>query len=113
MDCIFCKIIAGEIPGDFVYRDERVVAFRDINPEAPVHLLLVPVEHIASLNDLTEKDTPLMGHIIEVACKLAKEQGVDEKGYRLVINCGPEGGQQVPHIHLHLLGGKRLPMGLG
>jgi histidine triad (HIT) family protein len=95
MDCIFCKIIAGQIPSDVVYTDDRVIAFRDINPMAPVHLLIVPREHITSLNDVIEHQIPLMGHMVLVAKQLAKQQEIAIKGYRVVINCGPQGGQEV------------------
>ena len=113
MDCIFCKIVAGEIPADTLYQDEEVIAFRDINPQAPVHLLIIPREHVASLADLTESQSTLMGHMVDVANQLAKKEGVSEKGYRLVINCGEQGGQLVPHLHLHLLGGRQLAGALG
>jgi histidine triad (HIT) family protein len=107
-NCIFCKIIAGEIPGDFVYRDEQVFAFRDINPLAPTHILIVPVQHIASVNDLETKDGPLIAHLYTVAKQLAVEMGIDQSGYRLIINTGPDSGQVVFHLHLHLLGGKSM-----
>ena len=104
-DCIFCKIIAGEIPGEFVYRDDQVLAFRDINPIAPTHILIVPVKHIASVNDLNAKDGPLIAHLFRVAKQLAVEMGIDKSGYRLMINTGPNAGQVVFHLHLHLMGG--------
>jgi len=108
MDCIFCKIIGGEIPSEFVYQDEELVAFRDISPLAPVHILIVPKKHIGALTDLTEADIPLMGQMVKVANQLAKSEGVAESGYRLAINCGKHGRQFVPHLHMHLLGGKKL-----
>ena len=108
MDCIFCRIISGEIPSDILYQDEQVIAFRDINPKAPVHLLLVPREHIESLAVLSEDEASIMGHLVAVANRLAREAGISEKGYRLVVNSGPEGGQEVPHLHLHLLGGRQM-----
>jgi histidine triad (HIT) family protein len=108
MDCIFCKIIAGQIPSDVVYTDDKVIAFKDINPQAPVHLLLIPREHIATLNDITEQQTMLIGHMLQVARQLAKQNGITAKGYRVVINCGPHGGQVVQHLHMHLLGGREL-----
>jgi len=108
MDCIFCQIIAGKIPSEILYRDEEVIVFRDINPVAPVHLLIVPKKHILSLAHLSQADLPLVEHMINVANQLAREEGVSENGYRLVINCGREAGQEVPHLHLHLLGGQRL-----
>ncbi len=105
-DCIFCKIIAKEIPGDILFEDERVVAFRDIQPAAPTHILIVPTKHIPSMNEATAEDESLLGYMHLVAQKLAKEEGVDESGYRLTINTGPDGGQVVYHIHLHLMGGR-------
>jgi histidine triad (HIT) family protein len=113
MDCIFCKIVAGQIPSDVVFTDDRVIAFRDISPMAPVHLLIIPREHIASLNDITEQQTVLIGHMAQVAKQLAKQQGIATKGYRVVINCGPQGGQVMQHLHMHLLGGRELSGGLG
>ena len=108
MDCIFCRIISGDIPSDILYQDEQVVAFRDINPKAPVHLLLVPRKHIESVAELSEDEASIMGHLVTVANRLAREAGISEKGYRLVVNSGPEGGQEVPHLHLHLLGGRQM-----
>jgi histidine triad (HIT) family protein len=108
MDCIFCKIVAGEIPSDSVYQDEEIIAFRDINPQAPVHIVIIPRKHIASLSDLSQSDSALVGRLVAIANKLAKEEGIADKGYRLVINCGKEGGQLVPHLHMHLVGGRRL-----
>ena len=112
-DCIFCKIITGEIPGEIVYQDEQATAFRDINPAAPTHILIIPQEHIASINDITPDDEGLVGHLFSVARQLAEQEGIQESGYRLIINTGPDAGQAVFHIHLHLLGGKRMryPMG--
>jgi histidine triad (HIT) family protein len=108
MDCIFCRIINGEVKSDILHRDDQVVAFRDINPEAPVHLLVVPIRHIESLAELTEDDATVTGHMVMVANRLAAEQGLSGDGYRLVVNCGRHGGQLVPHLHLHLLGGRKL-----
>ena len=108
MDCIFCRIISGEIQSDILYQDEQAVAFRDVNPKAPVHLLVVPRKHIESVAELTEDETPISGHLVAVANRLAREAGISEKGYRLVVNCGPDGGQLVPHLHLHLLGGRQM-----
>jgi histidine triad (HIT) family protein len=108
MDCIFCQIASGKIPGDIVYQDKEILAFRDINPKAPVHILIIPKKHIASLDQLSQSDTALVGRMVAVASRLAKDEGVAEKGYRLAINCGKEGGQLVPHLHLHLLGGRQL-----
>ena len=113
MDCIFCQIVAGKIPSDIVYQDEEVIAFRDIKPQAPVHLIIIPRRHIPSLAHLSEADSFLVGHMIATANQLAKGEGVAQSGYRLVINCGKEGGQLVPHLHLHLLGGRRLSDQLG
>ena len=113
MDCIFCQIIAGKIPSDIIYQDGEVVAFRDINPQAPTHLLIIPKKHIPSLTHLSEAELPLIGHMVNVANQLAKKEGIAEKGYRLAINCGEQGGQLVPHLHLHLLGGRRLSGQLG
>jgi histidine triad (HIT) family protein len=108
MDCIFCKIVAGEIPSDTVYQDKEIIAFRDIKPQAPVHIVIIPRKHIASLSQLSEADSALVGRMVAVANKLAKNEGIAERGYRVVINCGKEGGQLVPHLHLHLVGGRQL-----
>lgn len=108
MDCIFCKIANKEIPATIVYEDDFVLAFNDLNPVAPHHVLIIPKKHIASLNDLTQEEEVLMGKVILVASKLAKELGVDDAGYRIVSNCGKNGGQTVGHIHYHLLGGREL-----
>ena len=107
-DCLFCKIAAGEMDTDFVYHDDKVVVFEDINPQAPVHLLIVPKKHIPDLNSLEEKENELIGHIYQVAKKLASDNNIAESGYRLVSNCGDHGGQSVYHIHFHLLGGRQL-----
>ncbi len=112
-DCVFCKIVAGTIPSDAVYRDDRVLAFRDIHPAAPVHILIIPMEHITGVRDIDEAKAGLLGHMMMVANKLAKDNGVAERGYRLVINSGPEGGQVVPHLHMHLLGGRPLQERMG
>ena len=107
-DCIFCKIVAGEMPSNIIYQDEDVIAFPDINPAAPTHLLIVSRKHIPSVAQLAADELPLVGHMARVANQLAKENGIAESGYRLVINCGAEGGQAVPHLHMHLLGGRAL-----
>ena len=107
-DCLFCKIVAGEIPGDMVYEDDKVVAFKDINPKAEVHLLVIPREHIASLNELTPEHDALLAHMMRVIPQLAKSQGLDE-GFRTIINTGKGGGQIIFHLHMHLMGGKDLP----
>jgi histidine triad (HIT) family protein len=106
-DCLFCKIARKEIPADIVYEDDDVLAFRDIRPQAPVHVLVIPKRHIASLADLTQEDKDVMGHVTLVASRLARDLGVSE-GYRVVINCGKDAGQSVFHIHMHLLGGRSL-----
>jgi histidine triad (HIT) family protein len=113
MDCIFCQIASGKIPADIVYQDEEIIAFRDINPQAPRHLVIIPRKHIPSLEQLKENDSALVGRMVAVANKLAREEGVAQKGYRLAINCGTEGGQLVPHLHMHLLGGRKLSDTLG
>jgi histidine triad (HIT) family protein len=112
-DCIFCKIISGDIPSTKVYADETVTAFRDINPVAPTHILIIPNKHIASINDLTPADETVTGHMFTVAQQLAAEEGIAETGYRSIINTGPDGGQVVFHLHLHLIGGRKMqhPMG--
>jgi len=112
-ECIFCRIVAGEVPSDIVYQDEDFLAFRDISPQAPTHVLIIPKTHIASSAELTERQQGLVGRLIIIAKNLAEKEGVAERGYRLVINCGPEGGQLVPHLHLHLIGGRRLDDRLG
>ena len=111
--CLFCDIVAGKIPSDIVYQDEYFLAFRDINPQAPKHMLIIPKAHIASLRELAEEQQSFIGHLILLAKKLAQEEGIEKSGYRLAINCGFEGGQAIPHLHLHLLGGKKLSDQLG
>lgn len=106
-DCLFCKIIAGEIPAQKVYEDDQVLAFKDIAPVAPVHVLIIPKQHIATLEDLTAENAELIGHILVTAAKLAKELGL-AKGYRVVSNCKEDGGQTVYHIHFHLIGGRQM-----
>lgn len=106
-DCIFCKILAGDIPADIVYEDEHCIAFKDIAPKAPVHLLVIPRKHIASLADLTPADAALMGHLMTRVPEIARNHGLD-KGWRTIINTLDEGGQEVHHIHAHILGGKQL-----
>lgn len=107
-DCLFCRIVDGQIPGAIVYRDDRVVAFKDINPQAPMHVLIVPRRHIASLNELTAEDDGIVGEMIRRAAALAKEHGHAERGYRTVFNCNADAGQTVFHIHLHVLGGRKM-----
>jgi histidine triad (HIT) family protein len=111
--CIFCRIVAGELPSDIVYQDESFLAFRDVMPKAPKHILVIPKTHIASAAELTEGRENLAGRLIIIANKLAEREGIAKKGYRLAINCGPEGGQIVPHLHLHLLGGRQMDAKLG
>ena len=106
-DCIFCKIIKGEIPSNKVYEDDEILAFKDINPMAPVHILVIPKKHIESANDISEEDELLIGRMFTVIKKLAKENNLDN-GYRIVNNCGEDGGQAVKHLHFHLLGGRKL-----
>lgn len=107
-DCLFCRILAGEIPGQIVHGDEALVAFRDINPQAPLHVLVVPRRHIPTLNDLTPADDALVGSMFRLAAAIAKEHGYAERGYRAVFNCNREAGQSVWHIHLHVLAGRAL-----
>ena len=107
-DCLFCKIIAGEIPADKVYEDEQVLVFKDIKPHAEVHLLMVPKVHVASLDDLTAEHDALMAHMLRTLPKLAKQQGLND-GFRTIINTGKGGGQVIFHLHIHLLGGSNLP----
>ncbi len=108
MASIFSKIIAGEIPGDIVYRDELVTAFRDINPQAPTHILIVPNKEIPTVNEVTEADEVAMGRMILAAKKIAEQEGIAENGYRLIVNCGKHGHQEVFHVHMHLVGGRPL-----
>lgn len=108
MSTIFSKIIAKEIPADIVFQDERVTAFKDINPQAPAHILIVPNKEIATPNDASVEDEALLGHMVIVAAQIAAERGIAEKGYRLIINCNEDGGQEVFHLHMHLLGGRPL-----
>jgi histidine triad (HIT) family protein len=107
MDCLFCKIAAGTIPVTRLYEDEQVLAFPDINPQAPVHVLLIPKQHIASLAQTTKEDAALLGHLLAAAAEVAQQQGL-VNGYRLVINTGADGGQTVEHLHIHLLGGRHM-----
>ncbi len=107
-DCLFCKIVEKKIPAKIVYEDSSVVAFEDINPQAPVHLLLIPRKHIATLNELGGDDAALMGHLTATAAKIARDRGIAERGFRVVVNCNPESGQTVYHIHFHLLGGRQM-----
>jgi len=106
--CLFCDIVSGKIPSKIVYRDKDVVAFEDINPQAPTHILIIPVRHIPSVLEIGEADSALLGHIYRVVNQLVHERGLNERGFRLVINSGPDSGQAVPHLHFHLIGGRKL-----
>ena len=103
-DCIFCKIASGEVKGDVVYQDQEVVAFRDIGPQAPVHILIIPRAHIGNVASLPSEG--ITGHMVTVAAQLARSEGIEKTGYRLVFNVGPDAGESVPHLHLHLIGGR-------
>ena len=105
-DCLFCKMARGEIKPDVVYEDDKVLAFKDINPKAPVHILVIPKVHVATLNDLD--NTEIAGLLLTTVAKLAAQEGIAESGYRTIINCNSDGGQEVYHLHLHLLGGKKI-----
>ena len=112
-DCLFCKIVAGDIPSTRVYEDDELLAFEDIHPQAPVHVLIIPKKHIATLNDMTVEDSPVIGRMVQRAAQIAREQEIDRAGYRTILNVNTEGGQLIYHIHLHLLGGKQLNSRLG
>lgn len=105
-ECIFCKIVNGDIPAQILYRDDHVVAFEDVNPQAPMHILIIPRRHIPSISDLEDDDYDIVGHIFKVANRLAKDEGISEEGFRLVANCKERAGQTIFHIHFHLLGGR-------
>ncbi|OCG59733.1 HIT domain-containing protein [Gilliamella sp. Fer4-1] len=107
-ETIFSKIIRKEIPADIVFQDDKVTAFRDISPQAPKHILIIPNKLIPTINDVTEQDEVILGHMVTIAAKIAKQEGIDESGYRLIMNCNKDAGQEVFHIHMHLLGGKNL-----
>lgn len=107
-NCLFCKMVAGDIPADIVYENDDVLAFRDINPQAPVHILIIPKQHIAMINDVAEEDAAVMGKLFLAAKHIAKAEGVADEGYRTVMNCGAAAGQSVFHVHLHLLAGRAL-----
>lgn len=106
-DCLFCKMVSGEIQPDTVYEDDDVLAFRDINPQAPTHVLVIPRTHVSTINDLQPEHAELVGKLYLAAARIAEQEGFDEAGYRTVMNCNDAGGQTVFHIHLHLLGGRR------
>lgn len=108
MSTIFSKIIAREIPADIVYEDDLVLAFRDIAPQAPVHILIIPKKEIATVNDVSVGDEAALGRLLTVAAKIANDEGIAESGYRLIVNCNEDGGQEVFHLHMHILGGRRL-----
>lgn len=108
MDCLFCKIAAGEIPSTKVYEDDVVYAFRDIDPQAPSHILIIPKQHISSVNEINEENCAVVGHIFKVAAEIARAEGIAEEGYRIVTNIGENGGQTVGHLHYHMLGGRSL-----
>jgi histidine triad (HIT) family protein len=112
-ECLFCKIIAGEIPSTTVYQDDSLTAFRDINPVAPVHILIVPNKHIADNNDFQPEDEPIAGRLFTAVKTIAQQEGIAENGYRLILNTGPHGRQEINHLHLHLIGGQVMqhPMG--
>lgn len=107
-DCIFCKIIKGEIPSEKVYEDDEILAFKDINPAAPIHILVIPKKHIKSLLDLEEQDYELVGKIQKVINKLVKQLNIEQEGFRIIVNCGKDAGQEVMHLHYHLLAGRKL-----
>lgn len=108
MECLFCKIATGEINAKLVYQDDLIVAFNDIAPQAPHHILIIPRKHIATLNDISSDDTVLLGHLMQIGKKIAAELNMSEDGYRMLMNCNKYGGQAVYHIHLHLLGGRQM-----
>ena len=112
-NCIFCKIIGGQIPSDKVYEDELIFAFRDINPQAPVHILVIPKIHLASMNEITAENTHVIARIFEKIPQIAKAEGLEENGYRVVSNCGSDGCQSVLHLHFHILGGRKLTAEMG
>lgn len=112
-ECIFCQIIAGKKPGEIVYQDEQITAFKDIHPAAPVHILLVPNKHISSVNETAAEDVAMLGRLFTVARHIAEQQGVRQSGYRLVVNTGPDSGQIIFHLHMHLLGGQHMRYPIG
>lgn len=112
-DCIFCKIVSGDIPCSLVYQDDKVMAFKDINPLAPVHILIIPKQHIDSAHNINEQNSGIVAYIFEKIPVVAKEAGIAENGYRVITNIGKDGGQAVPHLHFHILGGRKLQVGMG
>ena len=111
-NCIFCKIIKGDIPSNKVYEDDRCYAFRDINPQAPTHILVVPKDHITSCAEIDDSNAAVVGHIFTVIAKIAEQEGLVENGFRVISNCGKDAGQTVPHLHFHILAGKKMGEGL-
>ncbi len=107
-ECPFCQIIAGQRKASIIYQDPRVVAFRDVNPQAPTHILIVPTKHISSLNEIESEDHELLGYLLNVARSIAEKEGINEEGYRLVLNCQEKAGQSIFHLHFHMLGGRRM-----
>lgn len=107
-DCLFCKIADGKIPSNKIYEDDRILAFYDIDPQAPVHFLIIPKQHIESVNCITAENSEIIAHIFQKAAELARQLGIDRDGFRIVSNCGENGGQSVPHLHFHVLGGRLL-----
>lgn len=112
-ECVFCKILDGEAPASIVYKDELVTAFRDIHPVAPTHILIIPNKHITSVNDISSQDEPVLGHLFTIAKKIAAQEGISESGYRLIVNTGAHGGQVIFHLHMHLMGGRRMKYPIG
>lgn len=108
MDCTFCKIIEDKIPATILYKDNKVVAFEDVNPQAPVHVLIIPRKHIATILDIEDEDRPLVGHLFQIANMIAIQKGIDQRGFRIVLNCNKDAGQTVFHIHLHVFGGRTM-----
>ena len=107
-DCIFCKIIKKEIPSTIIYEDDKVIAFNDVNPAAPIHILVIPKKHIETLLDVSDQDNELISYVYQIINKIAKEKGFANNGFRVIVNCGKDSGQEVMHIHFHVLGGKKL-----
>ncbi len=107
-NCLFCKIVAGEVPATVVHEDALAVAFEDVNPQAPQHVLIIPREHMDSLNDVSKGDEALIGHLFRIAAQIADQRGIGESGFRAVVNTGPDAGQSVQHVHVHLLGGRSM-----
>lgn len=107
-DCVFCKIIKGEVPSEKVYEDEEVLAFKDIDPAAPIHILVIPKKHIATLLDVKKEESYLISHIYEVINNIAQDLGIEKDGFRVIVNCGKDSGQEVMHIHFHMLAGRKL-----